>query len=95
MNMPGFNAESSLGANERVYRGIAGFGGNAGAIGVAPAQLGPTIFQQTTRCCQWSPMFRRFVCTSRRHPPWVQCRCIRTLTAPVIICEDPVISSDF
>jgi hypothetical protein len=95
MNMPGFNAESSLGTNEGVYRGMAGFGGNTGAIRVAPAQLGPLsgLFE-TTRCCQWSPMFRRFVCSSRRHPPWVHCRCIRTLTAPVIICDDPVISGN-
>lgn len=95
MKMPGFNAESSLGANVGVYRGIAGSGGNAGAIGVSPAQLGLHAFLQTTRCCQWSPVFRRFVCTSRRHAPWVHCRCIRTLTSPVIICEDPVISTEF
>jgi hypothetical protein len=94
VNMPGFNAESSLVGSSGTYRGNAAFG-SPGGIGVLPAQFGPGGFFQTMRCCQWSPIVGRFVCVSRRHTPWQQCRCIRTSTFPVILCDDIVVATEF
>jgi len=96
MNIPGFDAELSLAPTMGIYRGKAVFG-RSGTAGVTPAQtvgFSTSPFLVTTRCCQWSPIVGRFVCTSRAHPPWVECRCIRTTTFPVILCRDPVLSSN-
>jgi hypothetical protein len=95
MTMPNFNAEASLGRTTGTYVGRAVFGGSA-STDVSPAQawrLG-SRFLVTTRCCQYSPLVGRFVCTSRTHLPFEQCRCIRTATFPVIVCEGGVIATN-
>jgi hypothetical protein len=90
MNMPGFRAELSLPPASGSYRETTASGGRERGT-VSPAQLAAGRFQVTTRCCGFVAQLGRFVCTSREHPPWVQCRCHRTSFGPVIICRDPVI----
>ena len=89
MSLPGFLAEASLRPASTTYRSAAA--GRAPTGLVSPAQVGHEVFLVTTRCCQYVPSFGRFVCTERRHPPFVQCTCHRLMFGPVIICQDPVI----
>jgi hypothetical protein len=95
MRMPGFNAEASLGTTTGTYWGNAVFGGSASGD-VSPAQFRGFLsrFLVTTRCCQYSPLAGKYVCTSHTHFPWQHCRCVRTMTFPVILCDDPVITTD-
>jgi hypothetical protein len=96
MRLPSFAAEASLGQTRITYRGVAAFGANA---------AGPLSMQQfagrinpwpTFRCCGWSQLLHRFICTSRSVRPWEQCRCVRTSSGPVILCDDIVIAqADF
>lgn len=84
MNLPGFTAESSLGPAMGQYGG-ATMSGSSGA-GVLPMQRGsleikPLQFQ-IFRCCQPG-----FGCVSQRRWPWERCRCIRSLTGPIILCD--------
>jgi len=94
MNLPGFNAESSLGPTIGRYRGKAVFGGS-NPIDVLPMQdmLGSSMLSQyrffpppwfvvTTRCCQYSKYLGRIVCVSRVHSPIQQCQCIRSSSNP-------------
>ncbi|MGH9310083.1 MAG: hypothetical protein ACRD1U_11955 [Vicinamibacterales bacterium] len=90
MSLPQFTAEASLGPASTFYRGAAGSGG-ASAGDVVPSQFG-RITWPLIRCCRWAPLFRRFVCTSRRRAPWENCRCIATQSGPVILCEDIVLT---
>ena len=92
MSLPQFTAEASLGRARNTYRGVAAAGA-AGLGGVVPAQFGFTGGHHALpeiRCCRWAPRFGRFVCTSRRQRPGEQCRCVSSLTGPVILCEDLV-----
>lgn len=94
MSLPHFTAEASLGRARNIYRGVAA-AGDAGTGDVLPAQGGfagghPALPE--IRCCRWAPRFGRFVCTSRRQRPGEQCRCVSSLTGPVILCEDLVVN---
>jgi hypothetical protein len=89
MNMPGFDAESSLGRTMSAYRGKAVFGGT-GAGGVLPMQgtLSSSIFSQNLnlgfrgsvwpviRCCKYSRFAGAVVCAQRVHSPLERCECI-------------------
>lgn len=96
MNMPGFNAESSLSPTMGIYRGKARFGGS-GMGEVAMQQLGISSFLGrfglTMRCCGYTRF--GFVCTTRIVSPLEQCECQRNFFGyPVIICRPPILSPD-
>jgi hypothetical protein len=98
MNMPGFDAESSLGPTMGVYRGKAGFGG-VGMGDVSMQQLGTASFLGgfgiTRTCCGYSTLLHRFVCTTRIVSPLEQCECRRDFFGhPVILCRPPVLSPE-
>jgi len=101
MNMPGFNAEASLGSSIGRYRATAGFGASRGAD-VLPMQTSPLgltagpgfgidLFPPF-RCCRYAPMLHRVVCVSRHVSPLEQCECQSGLFGPVIICRPPVVT---
>ena len=100
MNMPGFYAESSLGANNGSYRATAGFGasGAANSLSIQSSlmtlsrglRFGIDLFPPI-RCCGYVPMLQRFVCVTRRAGPLEQCRCTRDFSGfPTIVCRPPV-----
>jgi len=98
MNMPGFDAESSLGPTTGIYRGKAVFG-RLGAGEVSLQQFGASSFLGrfgvTKRCCGYSTLLHRFVCATRIVSPLEQCECQRDFFGhPVIICRPPVFSLD-
>ncbi len=98
MNMPKFNAESSLGPSMATYQGKAIFS-RAGSGEVSLQQFGASSFKgrfgMTMRCCGYSTVLHRFVCTSQDVSPLEQCQCQRDFFGhPVIICRPPVISPD-
>jgi hypothetical protein len=98
MNMPGFNAESSLGSSIGRYRATAGFGASGAPIlpmqtsppGLTPSLgLGIDLFPPF-RCCRYAPLLHRVVCVSRHVSPLEHCECYSGLFGPVIICRPPV-----
>jgi hypothetical protein len=101
MTMPGFTAEASVGPAIGVYWTRVAFG-RAGVAEVLPMQGFPASAELTPaqlidwppplqiRCCQWSPMLGRHVCTSRVQPPGYNCECIRTEDFPFIVCKPQV-----
>jgi hypothetical protein len=92
MKLPGFTAESSLGPALGHYGG-ATMSGSSGA-GVLPMQF--TNFESifgVIRCCQF--INGRFRCVTRPRRPWENCRCVRTVGGPFIICEPLVAQADF
>lgn len=95
MNMPGFNAESALGPTMSIYQGMVG-GSGASKDEVSMQQLGassiPGRFGATMRCCGYSTLLRRFVCTTQTVSPFEQCECLRTPFGPIILCQPPVFS---
>ena len=98
MNMPGFDAESSLGPAFGIYRGKAVFGG-LGMGEVSLQQFGASSFLGRfgvpMTCCGYSTWLHRFVCTTRIVSPLEQCACQRgAFGHPVIICRPPVFSPD-
>ena len=86
MNMPGFNAESSLSPTIGVYQKKAVFG-RSGKVEVLPMQgflssstlsqnlVSPDALFPIIRCCQYSQSLRRFVCVSRVQRPLERCEC--------------------
>jgi hypothetical protein len=103
MNMPGFDAESSLGPTIGTYRGRAVFGG-LGTSEVSMSQfdissLNPSLktrfWRFTMTCCGYSTLLHRIVCTTSDVSPFEQCECQRGYYGdPVIICRPPVFSPD-
>lgn len=93
MNMPGFNAESSLGASMGIYRVNAVFGGSSGIGEVSMQQFGASLrgFSAAMKCCGWNTFLHRFLCTTRVVYPFQQCECVE---GPGIICR-PVPSFPF
>lgn len=95
MNMPGFDAESSLGPTMGLYRGKAFFG-RLGTSEISMQQFGlPPVgrFGVTIRCCGYSTWLHRLVCTTRVVSPLEQCGCERDFFGhPVIICRPPVLA---
>jgi hypothetical protein len=102
MNMPGFNAESSLGTAKGVYRGNAVFGAS-GALEISLAQafmISSTFSQNPAfrgnpfppiRCCAYVPHYG-LVCTTRQVRPLQQCECTTDfLGFPLILCHDLVL----
>lgn len=89
MNMPGFDAESSLGPTMGIYRGKAVFG-RLGTVEVMPMQeflASSTLSQNLNfgflgsvwpiiRCCKYSRSAGAVVCSTRVHSPLEQCKCI-------------------
>jgi hypothetical protein len=98
MNMPGFDAESSLGLTMGIYRGEAGFGGSGmGEVSMQQFDTSSFLgrFGVTMRCCGYSTWLHRFVCTTRIVSPLEQCECQQDFFGhPVIICRPPVLSPD-
>ncbi len=104
MNMPGYNAEASLGPTLGIYRGNAVFG-RLGTGDVLPMQefLASSPFSQNlnfghsgsilwvTRCCRYAPILGKWICASRAHSPLEQCRCLSGAFGPVIVCSPPVL----
>jgi len=98
MNVPGFNAESSLGPARGVYQGKAVFGGS-GMGAVFLQQFGASSvlgrFGDTRRCCGFSTLFHRFVCINFLVHPIEQCECGQDFFGhPIISCRSPVFSLD-
>lgn len=95
MNIPGFDAESSLGPTMGIYRGKAVFG-RFGTVAVSMQQFGtfPGGFGETMRCCGYSSLLHRFVCITRTVSPLEQCECRRNSFGPYIICRPPIASPD-
>jgi hypothetical protein len=93
MNMPGFDAEASLGPTRGIYRGSVDFGG-LGTGEVSMQQFGaPSFaerFSETIRCCRYSPLLHRVVCVERTVSPAARCECRE---GPIIICHRPVFSA--
>jgi hypothetical protein len=102
MNMPGFNAESSLGTAKGVYRGNAGFVAS-GLLKISLAQefMVSSTFSQNLalrgnpfppiRCCAYVPHYG-LVCITRQVRPLQRCECTRDfLGFPLILCHDPVL----
>lgn len=53
------------------------------------------VFGTTIRCCQYSTLLGRFVCTARVARPYENCQCVRMpppLDFPVIRCSGPIVS---
>lgn len=98
MNMPGFNAESSLDPTMGIYghiSGKVGFGGSCMSE-VSMQQFDTSSFLGrfgvTMRCCGYSTLLHRFVCTTRIVSPFEQCECDQNFIGhPVIICRPPVL----
>jgi len=92
MNMPGFDAESSLGPTIGLFRGKAGFGGSS---------MGELFMQQfrssffggrfgtPLTCCSADSHF----CTTRTVSPFERCKCGHGFDGePIFICSPPVLS---
>jgi hypothetical protein len=93
MNMPQFNAETSLGPSMNTYWGRAPYGTSA-SMQVTPSQIwrGLDIFP-LMRCCGYVPSLGRFVCTSQRTFTLQNCECRRTPDGyPWILCHDPLLT---
>jgi hypothetical protein len=93
MNMPRFNAETSLGPSMNAYRGRAPYR-TLDSMQVTPSQIwrGLDIFP-LMRCCGYVPSLGR-VCISQRTFPLQNCECKRTSEGyPWILCHDPVLTS--
>lgn len=98
MNVPGFNAESSLGSSMGVYQKKAAFGGS-GTSEVSMQQFGtsPLLdrFGVQMRCCGYSTLLHRFVCTTRMVSPLEHCSCQNDFFGhPLITCRPPILSRD-
>ena len=98
MNLPGFDAESSLGPANGVYRGRAGGRGQAAAA-LSPAQgfMGSSAFNligspfPIQRCCAYVPKFHSVVCVSHQTRPLEFCECRRPPgEIPFFVCRGPV-----
>lgn len=89
MTLPGFTAEAATTPASQPY-GFVGAGGGAG--GLVPAAVGSRFPQfPLLRCCGYSQLLHRYVCTTRRQTPWETCRCERTpLGDPYFACSDNV-----
>jgi hypothetical protein len=94
MNMPGFDAEASLGPTRGIYRGSADFGG-LGTGEVSMQQFGASSFAGrfgvTIRCCRYSTFLHRYVCIERTVSPFEQCECTGGGFGPIIICHPPIL----
>jgi hypothetical protein len=92
MTLPGFTADVAPGASVAPYGSLssAGFGASA-AAGVVGAAFGfpfPLI-----RCCGPAPLFgNRVVCVQRRQRPGETCTCADSLTGPVVLCKNNVLT---
>jgi hypothetical protein len=89
MTLPGFTAEAATAPASQPY-GYVSPGGGAG--GLVPAAFGSRFppFPEI-RCCGYSRLLQRYVCTTRRQAPWETCQCRRTpLGDPYIACTDNV-----
>lgn len=96
MNMPGFGAEASLGPAAGTYRGRTIRGGS-GTGDVSMQFFGASSFASrfgfTIKCCGYSTLLRRFVCTSRSVSPLENCECQQDIFGhPLIFCRPPVAS---
>jgi hypothetical protein len=96
MSMPGFNAESSLAPTLGTFRAIAAFDGAASAK-ISAQQLATSAFgrgfDQPMRCCGYSSLLGRYVCTVQWVSPLENCRCYRDgVLPPAIICSGPIVT---
>lgn len=101
MNIPGFDAESSLVPSIGSYRATAGFGASGAVDGLSiqsaamasafGLRLG-NVTLRPIRCCRWVPAYHRFVCTERLVSPFDQCTCNDGVFGPVITCLPPILS---
>jgi hypothetical protein len=80
MNMPGFNAEASLGASMRNY-GAKSEHGESGRDVVSMQQFGAAFrlgrFSETITCCSFDRLVGHVVCVEHSVPPgYHQCECV-------------------
>jgi hypothetical protein len=86
MTLPGYTAEVATNSPASAYATV--FGGSM-AAGVVAAAFGFPVI----RCCRRAPLLgNRFVCIQRQQRPWETCTCRETLTGPVFICKDNVLT---
>ncbi len=95
MNIPGFNAEASLGPTMGKYQGKAVFGRfDGGSIAHAQVVLASPLLNPNLRWPYYDAVFRccqpGFVCDVRyyRWSPFVRCKCYRTPYGPFAICYE-------
>ena len=98
MSIPGFRAESALGPTIGKYQSEAIFSRSTTAE-LSMQQFSAPFpgrggFGQTMRCCGYDPLLQRFVCVTRDVSPLDNCRCIRSVVGPAIICSGPVVASE-
>lgn len=91
MNIPGFDAETSLDPTIDRYLRNAVFGSSqTGGISPTPAFFGGSgRLGQVKKCCEWDPFWKRFMCSSKIVQPGQDCRCV----GKFILCRDPVLST--
>ena len=88
MTLPGYTAEVAAGSPASAYGTIFGGGTAAGVVAAAFGFGFPVI-----RCCRRAPLLgNRFVCIQRRQRPGETCTCEATLTGPVFLCKDNVLT---
>ncbi len=92
MNIPGFNATSSLGPTIGLFRGKAGFGGSGMGV-LSMQQFRSSLFDgrfgTPLRCCSADSHF----CITRNVFPFERCKCGQDFDgAPIFICRPPVLS---
>jgi hypothetical protein len=100
MKMPGFNAGSSVGPANGLYRGRSGFsfsGRAAAALSPAQSFLGSSAFEvigfpfPIQRCCAYVPRFHSVVCVTHQTRPLEFCECQRPPgEIPFFVCHGPV-----
>lgn len=94
MNIPGFNAESSLGPTIGIYAGKIGFGGS-GRGEVSMQQFGGSFFDglfgTPLRCCKADDGTRPLFCRTRIVFPTERCRCGHDFDGfPIFLCSSPL-----
>ena len=97
MNIPGFNAEQSLGPTSGAFQGRADLGGQrTDAVSMQQFRfrhLGS--FGTPLTCCGHGDSFHPPVCKTRIVSPLEQCRCGDDFDGgPAFICRGPVLTRD-
>ena len=101
MNMPGFHAEASLGPTTGTYRGRTAYSGSGkGDVSMQLFRASSFLsrfgrFGVTIRCCGFSKVLHRFVCTTQTVSPFERCTCeVDALGHPFVICSPLVLSPE-
>jgi len=88
MTLPGYTAEVAASSPASAYVAIFSGGLGGGVVAAASGVAFPLL-----RCCRRAPLLgNRFVCIQRRQRPGETCVCKETLTGPVFLCKDHVLT---